>query len=57
MGDQHGRGGGSDRIDAVVLGVPDALVTGGFRQLSKGNAAGEALGDGFAVTDGGKIEK
>jgi hypothetical protein len=51
MGDQHGRGGGSDRIDAVVLGVPDALVTGGFRQLSKLDAAGEALGDGFAFSD------
>src|SRR6478735_12769899 len=46
----------SDRIDAVVLGVPDALVAGCLRHLGELNAAGEALGDGFAVADGGEIE-
>jgi hypothetical protein len=56
MGDQHGGGRGSDGVDAVVFGVPDAFVAGGFGDLGKLDAAGEALGDCFPVADGGEVE-
>lgn len=56
MRDQHCRGRRRDRIDAVVLGIPDAMVARGFRQLGYLHTTGETLRDGFAFTNRGEIE-
>ncbi len=56
VGDEHGRGRRGDRVDVVVLGVPDPAVAELLGPLGEPHARLQARPHGLAATDPGEVE-